>query len=1669
MRSAPRILLPALFLLLLAPAVRAQSDIDRMLVPDAPSALFSAQLGDADVDLFIDGSWRTGIGGTLGWAFHPAIPPDGRRVTFPYAFPSMQRRPFYNIVDLTISLWLYERFFFETTFINDFEFNTVLLGYQGQEGEFVQSVRVGNAGLSISPYPYIDFNESLENSPGASAEFRSDTTLHELLLRYEPSSTDRRRFFGMNELDERRIEPSAFIRGRFFVLPDQNVEDLQLFRESADGSFSGGDGRLYERINLDAEAVFSTSEGFVFLRRPATGRVLVFYSVGGVPVGSSGLGVDALIGEADRPGEEFLLNVSGRINFEFADVDYYGINLLEDLRVTLTGGPGAALLLYQPGRFSPFELQNRYDVSGFNLQRDTDLTTALVLRESSRERSLSGSSLSLGEERRELIVGDKSVDLRHPANRYPFAIATPTFPRLYGPNRTTEAGYTDFQILTRALRPVNAISIGPGAIPGSVSVTRNGRPDNSFTVNYSTGELSTSFPVAPNDVIDVSYRSYLSDGSGGDLLFASGNRIRLNDTFDLQLAFGIRWNVLGNTYSITPDDHPGAITASARLDWNRPNFQGFLDGAVQLTNPDTTGILRLLGMEERETRIPAAEFAMFPSAPPEGDDLPAPLATLTQGNRGKLFFRDYFTEAGVFSGGGLREYTASLPASRIFPYADGSRIGPYPARADADGIDGNVMVMDYELDGDDWVGAQLRVPGGRRDFSDATGITFRWRALESLDATDPTAVGNPNDVRVYLQIGATDEDLDGDGVLDEGSSPLLPSFLFNHPSVGTLRAGTVAPGRTLVLSEDGTGNGVLDREVPELVFTSRELRLETPGLNGADPFPSGWQTAEISLSAEQRRRLAETRAIRVIVVRNGTATAGRLLFGDFRVQGARPAVASTADPTDSGNPDPVPPPLVPPNVNVREVTDRPPGGVARLIDQYPEVRDVFHPESRDAQRVLRISWGDPPLTDPQWKIVDYVTPVPFRRYDKLIFYLRVAPPLTESGGDPVLTVSLTDEAGDGARGIFAEIPLPDAETLLGSRWRRVELDVASRSVTIDGVDLPPGAQITVDPPAAGRDLTRLSIGMGNTSAGEIYLDEVHWADSRITLEGTSRLALSWQRPDTIWRWGSVDVVRDMKLDHDMSVRSAGFTTDAAAGTGAGLYSSATALRSTIVGARVETDFSMAVSEETTTFTGGHALRIPAAASPVVLLESYRRSYRSPVSSLFRSNALILTGEDLGVARVDANARLRGENLSQTWRIRLESSWSDNPSVFTQMTFIHSSGGFQLSDDLDYASSWISGYQLLAPNVEGSGIARDTRSETRLRFDYDRASVQVEPNWDIQNQSATRGTQRNRGSLALSTPLRFGGPGFRAWSLTPAYSRAAAFTTVAPDHDSYRDDIAAFWSAFGEQRYFFTSPPFYELLAPADDLLFASDTAGLSSARYDPEASLTYQRNFGSTIRDLFVPHRVRTALRRSLVRDADAVTDTVTWQLDLTSAAVNLFGSLGAYQLVTFYQSDEFRNSIDFRIQDRRTDGTYQIDTQILSESAFFGRRNRSLAIDHAVGISAPEDTQIDVESVVAFRRRNEPASIFGIEALQPAIDRGAYYQHSERLTVTALQFREDRWRNEITVLLGHETSLELPDQGSVRAYFDLGLGWKPFDLDAVRERMFILGIQAGIEGRIQF
>ncbi|MFO8065455.1 MAG: hypothetical protein R6V29_12600, partial [Spirochaetia bacterium] len=852
---------------------------DPAVDPASREAIFGTQLGDADVDLFIVGSWNTGIGGTLGWAFHPEIPPEDNRVTFPYDFPGMEEVPYFNAVDLTISLWLYERYYLEATFADEFEVNSFILGYQGQEGEFLQSIRLGYGLLSISKYPYIPFGEATEPSPGISAAFETQRSDHELLVRYEPSEEQRKIFYGLNEARETRIGPEEYERGRFFVLPDAEVENLTLYLEDDEGNISAA-GSRWREADLDSAAVYSAEKGIVYLREKPEARVAVHYTKGGNTVGDPGLGDEALVGATGATADDELSPGDGPgdppydFDFGFSDDpfdndpgtdNYLGV-ALGDLELSLDGNQ--SLLLHERGAFNPFEIAARYDIS--DLSSAEELETEFVRKGDYSEREIANRNISVNEDQTQLTVGNPNRGVLHHSNRYPFA---EDFPELYGPNPTDKDGYTDFEILATGLTPVNRLTIDGNVVPGSVTVLRNGVEDPSFEVDYGNGVITSPFPIYPNDVIEVVYRVYGS-GGGGDLLFASGNRISLGTQTDLTLALGTKWNVLRGAYSEAPTDHPGSVTASAAVEHESDYFSGYIDGAVQLSVPDTTGYLRLLGMEEKETEVPAADGNMFPAAAPgapgpNGSDPDSDPPndgwddSLSQDNRGRLFYKDFYDETAA-GGRVLRDYDWDVPDDKDYPYAAGSRVGPYPAKADDDGVDGQVMVLDFEIDGgrgEEWVGAHLRMPDFTdRDFSEITEISFEWRALDLDLASD--------DIEVYLQIGALAEDVDGDGTLDRGESTLSPSFDFDDDSAGfRLKAGRPPPGEEYRMSEDGNRNGVLDAENPDLVHTLSDGAGTPKNLVEVDDGSADeeWSRVSFDLDAAARRKLASTRAVRVVV------------------------------------------------------------------------------------------------------------------------------------------------------------------------------------------------------------------------------------------------------------------------------------------------------------------------------------------------------------------------------------------------------------------------------------------------------------------------------------------------------------------------------------------------------------------------------------------------------------------------------------------------------------------------------------------------------------------------------------------------------------------------------------------------------------------------------------
>ena len=205
---------------------------------------------------------------------------------------------FYQEPDITLTLWMLDRWFIETTFLEGFDRNTYRAGYVGRSDEFVREVIIGNSGISADSFAEIDVPSPLYNTPGLAAKFGTAGSDHQLLIRFDPTDTQERYFQGQYEVNTQDIGLPDFIRGRYFILPDTAVTAVQVFLEDRSGSITGTDAngtvRKYRRAE-EAEFFVENSSGLVELASAHDGQVLVYYTSGAGPVGAVGGGQNFIV------------------------------------------------------------------------------------------------------------------------------------------------------------------------------------------------------------------------------------------------------------------------------------------------------------------------------------------------------------------------------------------------------------------------------------------------------------------------------------------------------------------------------------------------------------------------------------------------------------------------------------------------------------------------------------------------------------------------------------------------------------------------------------------------------------------------------------------------------------------------------------------------------------------------------------------------------------------------------------------------------------------------------------------------------------------------------------------------------------------------------------------------------------------------------------------------------------------------------------------------------------------------------------------------------------------------------------------------------------------------------------------------------------------------------
>ncbi|NBC29167.1 MAG: hypothetical protein GVY29_04150, partial [Spirochaetes bacterium] len=744
-----------------------------VLPEEDPEELFDLQIGDAEADVFVTGRWETALAGATGLALL-SEPVDGSRLAFPYTFPGLDPPPLVNTVDLTISIWLFDHYYVEATVIDELELGTLVFGYEGDTDSFLRSVRIGTDTFSISPYPYLSVTAGEEPAIGAYLRMQNEVSTQELLLQYQSAETAREIYAGKNLVSESILDPASYTRGQYFVLPDRNVENLQVYLEDPDGSATASDGRSYRQADLSADLRASATEGTVHLLEPTKRRVIVSYTKDGSRVGSPSLGSAAL-----APVDGGALSADGTpIDFSFRSESYLGVPL-DSLEVTVEGT--TALLLYEPTAFSPFEAQNRYAVpgqaeDGENTNGGADggggATPAgeprLQQRNSGERRQFPGIGLS----RREGTVVVNTADGSRALNRYPFVTVDPVYSDLYGPAPTAEPETTPFVIALRSLTEVAQISLPQRVIPGSVEITRNGIPEYGYSVDPSTGTVTFVTPVSPLDRIEVRYRVESPGATGGDATLAYGNKLKAGNNLTVESSLRGNAPLPWDGFTTVAGEKPASTGGAVRASYSGETLSLQTDILAELRVPDATGHLRLAGMGSDTSSISIAPTRILPAAPPADSitDYPG----LTAISRGRLFYRDYYVE-NLFGIRSLSDYSATLSQEQRFPYEPDSRVGPYPVAARTDGFSGPVMALDFAVPdaggtvsgSPGWVAGRIQLPDSRQDLSTAEGLRIEWRS---------TALSG--EVSVYLQVGPVDEDTDADGTLDAGSDALDPRYAF---------------------------------------------------------------------------------------------------------------------------------------------------------------------------------------------------------------------------------------------------------------------------------------------------------------------------------------------------------------------------------------------------------------------------------------------------------------------------------------------------------------------------------------------------------------------------------------------------------------------------------------------------------------------------------------------------------------------------------------------------------------------------------------------------------------------------------------------------------------------------------------------------------------------------
>lgn len=1544
------------------------------LLPEAPAEFFSLDINDSKVDLFVTGSWE----GSLSAQWGLSLTKLGWQIAAtdtPLLFSQKS--------DLTLSLWIDNRWFIEARFVEGSPSNSYRAGYQGREEEVVQYVGIGNRGLDFPSFPFLNVGGNSASSFGAYGHFRWGNLHVHSLLRYDGAVRKEKWYQGRREVQQNTYSLATMVRGRFFVLPDTNIKDVRVFIEDEEGTLRDNRGRRWRELKTSEYAV-STQDGILELTASPSRRVAILYSTATLTSPwESSLGT---YDDESTGGSLYLKTLQDYVSTAYdggpltaaktppllrnypqcgqeekkpGDTD----NIPGTITLLLDGQGAKALVIWERGTFSPFERLSRYALGSAETapelvsastgaaRRDYTFESVEALGNLSTTSSSGGNSQ--GGTLYELIQTGTSYDSRNPATLWPLVGMAP---ELYLPGYQSPP--LDLVIQVRSYGAEGNFTIGTDVLPDSVQVYRDGVLDSFATYDSETGTVTLGSPPGSQERIHITYLSRSAEQTFGSLAAAVGLEYVPAESFAARLALGTRWNLNPAAYSRAGESNEGTISMGGELRWTSQEHRIQLAGALGLKNTDTTGLYRVLGMEGAETiaeydGYDENDYFQSPTPIKKSDDMPSWVSnTLEASSQAPLVYRNYTQTSAV----GLSTLT---PIEWEGNQLVSSVSGPYPVYDKS--LDEPVLVTEASLSSSHyWTGFQVELGEKGSVLETAKTITV---PLYFYGAT-PT-----QNLEVYLQMG------------------------------------------------DLTDKDELYPENPQRVVTKKLTTFAVSGGSGTLSYPTSWTTLTVNLSDEDRRILQNARAFRILLLLPETAPTTetlsfRLVVGPLIIHGSslRPIMAIE---TTSGGESTLT------IISAQDSTSGAAVAAAEVYDpslraRFPSQIDRLHSDG-SRQRVLHLQWeylnsGPGPTGSRTFPGADGRLPfLPLQNYKAVSFFVKGPTATNPSNQDTLnqgtfhLIVGPGPDVAATPRTAVLEVQLP-LSALSADQWQQVLVRYQgdSSGVYVDGNKVT-GATVSFRPEnlllsgGSEENTATSATSDGNSTHyllwylkppastnlpdGAITMDELCLEEPLWAVTGQLAAQWGWDHKGVVLAAGTFPILENPSFNLS------------AQGSLLSSLEAASAVENRVLQGRG--NFSLQVlgmdnsgwfrlrlvqRENLSELTGGggHSLGLPLGLLKVQNIFSYEPAEEMVEQRLVMSLPAFVnwSGEARTLRQSLKQYRSWKSSVSRTadpFKISLAASatWTET----TESPF---------SEQTSYGTAWQESLTPLIPDGGSSARIRNLTGNFSTGLTTQPVGVLLEGNFSSVT-SRTLDTSQSSTNLRLELPIQR--PSFRlntkverrfSWTVTDAGQEVPSDLLYAGEGLSQALPLwisLPLWSLGDTHQAATFQEHFTHPLLPTE----------ISQAQFADifETSLSLPPVVSPWA--LLRPTTATLAIQRTLAQRLDTFSDQHKISGNLSWTATNLFGAYGMAPLFTWYRDDSF----NYGIEGSATFVDYHIDTWSFSffhRLTFYGFQNNqgisegrvsvtseSWTISQSLSMSRPGDRSLLASLYQGWQQKESP------------------------------------------------------------------------------------------------